>query len=200
MIDFKKESIDIDTDKRDIADLCNMCGKCCRSIVTEHTHQELVEMAKKDEREAKIFIDFFKKYDSIEDARKVVPDQVEQVLKLKKEKNREDLDKVSFYYCSYIDDENKCTIHLERPLCCRMAPVDGWSAMPPGCGYEGWQFEERERIKQTVRSFKEELYRAEMTLKPTDLMEGLNGMTVEEFKTQVNEKLEAFNRFGAKNW
>lgn len=199
MIEFKHEQISQDTDNRDIADLCNMCGKCCRAIVTDFSHKELQQMAKENKREAKVFVDFFKKYDTIEDAKKAVPDQIEQVIKIKSEESQEAVDKLSFYYCDYIDTENKCTIHKERPLCCRMAPLDGWAAMPPGCGYEGWQFEQREKIKATVRGLKEALYRAELLLNPEDTIEEIN-MTLNDFKADVTEKIKIFDRYGAQDW
>ena len=53
MIDFRKEQQETDTDSREIANLCRMCGKCCLAIATAYTHDELIEMAKKDEKEAK---------------------------------------------------------------------------------------------------------------------------------------------------
>lgn len=199
MIDYKKEKHQIDTDSRNIADLCIMCGKCCLAIATEYTYEELVEMTKKDEKEAKVFVDFFKRYDSIADAKKVFPDVVDRVLQHKKVSQDAQGDEVPFYYCAKIAPDKKCTIHLDRPLCCRMAPKDGWTLMPPKCGYTGWQFEEKERIKENIRSLKEKIYEIE-TLEGSDaFVEELN-MTLKDMKAHVDEKTKPFERYGAKGW
>lgn len=199
MIDYKKEQQQNDTDSREIANLCLMCGKCCLAIATSYTHEELIEMSKKDEKEAKIFVDFFKRYDSIADARKVVPDQVNQILRHKK--LPEDLQgtEVPFYYCEKISANKKCTVHQDRPICCRIAPTDGWALMPPKCGYTGWQFEEKERIKQNIRSLKEKIYEIETLEGPDAFIEELN-ISLKDFKKQVEQKIEPFARYGAKGW
>lgn len=198
-MDYKKEQQEKDTDSREIANLCLMCGKCCLAIATEYTHEKLIEMANKDEKEAKIFVDFFKRYDSIADARKVVPDQVNQILRHKK--LPEDLQgtEIPFYYCEKITSDKKCTIHNDRPLCCRYAPLDGWALMPPKCGYTGWQFVEKERIKQNIRSLKEQIYEIETLGGPDAVVDEL-GITLKEFKEQVAKKIEPFERYGAKGW
>lgn len=198
VMDYKKGQSN-DTDARGIADLCLGCGKCCLAVVTPYTHEELVEMAKKDEQEAKIFVDFFKRYESIAAARKVVPDQVNQVLRHKK--LPEDLvgNEVQFYYCDKITDDLRCTMHADRPACCRLAPADGWALMPPKCGYTGWQCEEKERIKQNIRSLKEKIYEIETLEGPDAFIDELN-MSFKEFKEQVSKKIESFARYGAKGW
>jgi len=199
MMDYRKEQQSNDTDMREIADLCRMCGKCCEAIATIFTHEEIIEMAKKDEKEAKIFVDFFKRYDTIADARKVVPDQVNQILRHKN--LSEDLQgtEVPFYYCDKITPDKKCTIHNERPICCRIAPADAWALMPPKCGYSGWQFLEKERIKQNIRSLKEKIYEIETLEGPQAFVDELN-ISFKEFKEQVEHKIKSFERYGAKGW
>ncbi|MEI8377943.1 MAG: YkgJ family cysteine cluster protein [bacterium] len=199
MIDYKKDQQETDTDSREIANLCQMCGKCCLAIVTAYKHEELIEMSKNDEKEAKIFVDFFKRYDSIADARKVVPDQVNQVLRHKNLSEDLQGDEVQFYYCEKITADNKCTIHKDRPLCCRIAPVDGWTLMPPKCGYTGWQAQEKERIKQNIRSLKEKIYEIETLEGPDAFVEELN-ISLKEFKEQIEKKTASFARYGAKGW
>lgn len=199
ILDFIKETIAIDTDTRGTEDLCLMCGKCCKAVATSYKHEELVEMAKDKQKEAQVFVDFFKKYNTIDDARKIVPDQVEQVLDIRKKKG-ENIEEASFYYCNYVDENNMCTMHSERPLCCRTAPGNGWSLMPPECGYEGWQFEEREKLKATIRVLKENLHEVEALYGDDDKIPDMKDTTVRQFRTIVKEKIGFFKAYGSEKW
>ena len=76
--------------------LCKMCGKCCKAITTPYSHEELVELAKKGQEEARVFIEIFKKYDSIEAARAAVPDHVDNILQIMKRNKDFDISKVTF--------------------------------------------------------------------------------------------------------
>jgi len=157
-IEYNKEQQKNDTDSRNIANLCLMCGKCCRAIATDYTHEELIEMSKEHKHEAHIFIDFFKQYDCIADARKDVPDKVKIYLEQKNVPADAQGNEMTFYYCDKLNPNNSCSIHKDRPICCRTAPKDGWVLMPPGCGYTGWQVIEKERIKENIRTLKEKIY------------------------------------------
>jgi len=199
MTDYKKESCQNDTDSRKIADLCLGCGKCCEAVVTEFELEELIEMAKKDEREAKIFVHFFKRYDTIADARKVVPDQVAQVLAHKEIDENAQGKEVQFYYCDKITKDKKCTMYNDRPICCRTAPAHGWTLMPPKCGYTGWQFGERERIKKSVRLMKEKIYEIE-TLEGSDAFVEDLSMSLKDLKADVNKKIQPFKNYGSERW
>ncbi len=198
-MDYKKSYNEKDTDGRSIADLCRMCGQCCRAIATEFTHEELIKMSKNNEKEAKIFVEFFKQYKNIEEVKKIAPEHVKQVLKHKYISEDSVGNEVSFYYCEKISPDNKCSIHTERPICCRRAPQDGWAVMPPGCGYAGWQLEERERIKSNIRSMKEKIYEIEMLEGENAFIEELN-MSLKDLKKFVEEKSEPFRKYGSKGW
>lgn len=198
-MDFKKNHNEKDTDGRNLADLCRMCGQCCQAIATDFSYEELLEMSQKDEKEAKVFIDFFKQYGSIEEVRKIAPEHVKQVLKHKHLSESLSGNEVSFYYCEKMLPDKKCSIHTQRPICCRMAPKDGWSLMPPGCGYAGWQYEERERIKSNIRSMKEQIYEIE-TLEGSDAFIEESNISLKDLKKFVEEKSEPFNKFGSKGW
>jgi Fe-S-cluster containining protein len=178
--------------------LCKTCGRCCKSITTSYTYEQLKEMAEEGQEEAKVFIEIFKTYSSIEEARKVDPDQIDQVLSVLKDNEAVPLDQVTFYYCPNLTDENKCSFYEQRPGCCRRAPKHGWSAMPPGCGFEGWQFEQREKHKKMVRIIKEHLYMVEC-LSPDGKVPGRD-MTVEEFRTIIQKKIEPWKKFGSELW
>jgi len=179
--------------------LCKMCGRCCKAIVPEYSHAELEKLSQEGDDEASVFVNFFKRYDSLESAKKVVPEHIEQIIReLTHQKKDLDVNGLNFYYCPHITNENKCSIHLKRPECCRRAPRHGWSLMPPGCGFEGWQFELRERVKKNIRSLKEYLYEKEMLIGEGQIPE--QNMTVAELKKIVDQKINDWERYGAKYW
>jgi len=178
--------------------LCKICGKCCKSITTNHTHEKLQKMAADGSESARVFIDIFKPFASIEEAKKVVPDQIDQILAELAQAEGFDINEITFYYCPHVNEENKCGIYETRPECCRRAPVHGWSCMPPGCGFEGWQFEEREKIKQKIRKIKEYYIAAEATAE--NGMVADKDMSVEELGKLVEAKLRPYEKYGSIFW
>ncbi len=180
-------------------ELCDTCGRCCKSITTFNTYEELKQMAKEDKEEAWVFVDFFKRYPSIEEARKVVPEQVDQVIKELSYNKDFDLNTLSFYYCPHVTDDGLCSVYETRPYCCRVAPRHGWSLMPPGCGFEGWQFEEREKIKASIRYLKEYLQRIELVYNEDEIVPGRD-MTVKELRDMLTKKIEPWERYGSLFW
>ncbi len=179
--------------------LCLMCGKCCKAITTPYTHEELVQLANDGQDEAKVFVEIFKRYNSIDEARLAVPDHVENILNnLKAASSNFDESKISFYYCPYLTDDNKCSIHATRPDCCRRAPRNGWSLFPPNCGFKGWQFQQKERVKANVRKIKEYIVELEQ-LEPTTFLPNRN-MTVAEFISVLEEKMKPWEKYGSKYW
>ena len=147
--------------------LCNMCGKCCKAITTPYSWEELVELAKQGQEEAKVFVEVFVRYDSVDEARAAVPD-------------------------------NKCAIHATRPDCCRRAPRNGWSLFPPGCGFKGWQFMQKEKVKASVRALKE--YLLELELLPEDEVLPEKGKTVKQMKDFIKQKIKPWEKYGALYW
>ena len=179
--------------------LCKMCGKCCKAITTTYTHEQLVQFVQEGQEEARVFVEIFKRYDSIDDARKVVPDHVENVLNQLRKSNPDfDESKVSFYYCPHLTEDNLCSIHSTRPDCCRRAPRNGWSLFPPGCGFKGWQFLQKERVKSSVRGLKEVL--ADLSLLPDDYFLQDRNMTVAELRQFIQDKIKPWEKYGAGFW
>lgn len=179
--------------------LCNMCGKCCRAITTPYTYDELVQLAQEGQEEAKVFVEIFKKYPTLEDAKKAVPDHVENILNQLRSSNPDfDESSVTFFYCPHLDADNKCSIHATRPDCCRRAPRNGWSLFPPGCGFKGWQFQQRERVKSSVRKLKE--YLMELDVLDDDILIPGRGKTAGEMKAFIKEKIKPWEKYGAKFW
>lgn len=178
--------------------LCKMCGKCCRSITTNLSHEELKALAEKGSDEARVFVEIFKPFAGIEEAKKVVPEQIEQILKELEQSESFDINKVTFYYCPHIQDDNKCGIYECRPECCKRAPTGPWACMPPGCGFEGWQFEEAEKIKKKIRKLKEYLITAEAVAED-GMIPGKN-MSVEQLREFVNQKIKPYEKYGSLYW
>ncbi len=185
------------TDSR--PDLCHKCGKCCKSATTFHPYRKLQEMAEAGEEEAIAFLSVFKPFASIEEARKAVPEQVEQVLKVVAERNDMSVEDVTFYYCPYVTEDGICSIYERRPRCCRDAPYNGWAAMPPGCGYEGWQFRQREAHKSTIRKLKEVQFQME-NLSDDGIHVPSRKMTLEQLRASVSEAMEPWLKFGSSQW
>ena len=180
------------------AELCLKCGKCCKTIVSEIPAAKLADMAKNNEEEAKVFFNIFKPYESIEDAAKVNEEHVKEIVtKFKKDKSL-NVKQLTFYHCPYLSEENLCTIYPHRPECCKRAPINGWSLFPKGCGYEGWQFLQRERHKVQIRKLKEFLYELNTTVKEKDKI--ILGMPIQELKNKIIEKILEYERFGVENW
>lgn len=183
-----------------LPDMCHKCGKCCRSATTYNSYSKLKEMVEAGEQEAIDFLEIFEPYDSIEDARQVEPDQVEQVLKVIETRDDMNVEDVTFYHCRYVSPEGLCTIYERRPRCCREAPAHGWSVMPPGCGFEGWQFEQREKQKRMIRDLKTSAYIMEQ-MSPDGIHHPVRPeTTLEDLKNTVDEKLKPWKTFGSDYW
>ena len=179
--------------------LCNMCGKCCKAITTPYTYEELVELANQGQEEARVFVEIFVRYNSVDEARAAVPDHVENILRqLRKNSPNLDESKVTFYYCPHLTEDNKCSVHATRPDCCRRAPRNGWSLFPPDCGFKGWQFQHKEKVKFSVRKLKE--YLLELELLPDDFVLIERNKTVKEMKDFIKNKIKPWQKYGADLW
>jgi Fe-S-cluster containining protein len=183
-----------------LPDLCHKCGKCCRSATTYNSHDKLLEMVERGDKEAIDFLEIFEPYRSIEDARLVEPQQVEQVLKVVADRSDMNVADVTFYHCRYVTPEGLCGIYERRPRCCREAPGNGWSAMPPGCGFEGWQFEQREMQKRMIRDLKTSTYIMEQ-MSPDGVRHPVRPeTTLEDLRQLVADKIRPWKQFGAEYW
>ncbi|MBK8191195.1 MAG: YkgJ family cysteine cluster protein [Vampirovibrionales bacterium] len=189
-----------DETRADLPDFCHKCGRCCRSATTYAPYEELQEMAARGEAEAIEFLSIFQPYETLEDARAAVPDQVDQVLR--EAEHNPDLQgkKLTFYHCRYVTPEGLCGIYETRPRCCREAPAHGWSVMPPGCGFEGWQFLQREKQKRAIRDLKTSAYVIEQ-MSPDGKTHPLRPeTTLDELRAMVQKSIRPWKRFGADYW
>ncbi len=183
----------------DRPDLCHKCGRCCRSATTFNSYKRLLEMVEEGNQEAIDFLEIFEPFPSLDEARKVVPEQVERVIEIVKEREDMKLEELTFYHCRYVTEEGLCGIYERRPRCCKDAPYNGWSVMPPGCGFEGWQFEQREKQKADIRKLKEVQFQMEM-LSPDGVHMPTRNMTLDDLRASINEAIAPWKNYGSEHW
>ncbi len=180
-------------------ELCLMCGRCCRVATTSTPYDELLKLQEAGDYGACEFLRVFVPYSSIEEARSVDARIVDNIINLKKIDGVYDEQKMTFYRCKYITDDNLCPIYEERPELCKHCPSTPWSIVPPDCGFEGWLFMEREKAKERVRKAKEELYELKLLRqKNSNDEEILKKIASVEHKLQTTIGL--YNRYGSADW
>lgn len=64
--------------------------------------------------------------------------------------------------------------------------------------FQGWQFQQKERVKSTVRKLKEYILELEL-LSPDTVIENKN-MTASELIDFIKEKIKPWEKYGAKYW
>lgn len=178
--------------------LCKMCGKCCRVVTTSTPYSKLQQLAASGDEGARDFLSIFLPYDSIEAAKAVHSDVVENIINLLSQDNNYNEAETTFYYCKYLQDDNLCSNYENRPTLCRHCPSSPWVIVPPGCGFEGWLFAKREEDKQKVRRAKEELLELKLLRKRTTNQESLDKISAVEQKLQRN--IDLYKKYGSDNW
>ena len=133
---------------------------------------------------------FFKKYNSISELDDKKKKYIEAVSSFMKKE-------VEIWYCPHIDEQNRCTIYEDRPSFCRSYPKNGWIVTPPGCGYKGWQYEQREKQKKIIRKLKEQLLILK-TNASNNFQDDI--IIVKELEEKILEKIAKYKKYGADNW
>lgn len=183
-----------------LPDFCHKCGKCCKSATTYNSYEKLKELVDQGDPEATDFLSIFKPYPSVEAARAVVPEQVDQVIEIVNSRDDMNIEDLTFYYCEHVTEEGMCGIYDRRPRVCREAPSHGWSAMPPGCGFEGWQFDQREGQKRMIRDLKTNAYILEQ-MSPDGIHHPIRPeTTLEEMRSMIADKIKPWKTFGSEHW
>jgi len=172
-----------------------MCGKCCKTVTTSVSYETLLDWKKQGEEGAISFLEIFEPYLSIDEAKKDSPDTVENIIKYIKDPSQ--LEKLTFYRCKHLLENNLCRIYNDRKELCKVFPSTPWAVVPPGCGYEGWLFQEREKIKQKIRKEKEELLSLKILLKNAtpEYSEKIN-ILIEN----INSHIKALSKYGSADW
>lgn len=178
--------------------LCHMCGKCCRVVTTSLSYAELKQMEQDGDKGAVDFLSLFVPYDSIESARNVDAGVVDNIINRLKSDGSFDEKKITFYGCKYLQDNNLCSRYETRLDLCKHCPSTPWSVVPPGCGFEGWLFWQREEIKQKIRKSKEELLELKLLRMRTKNENTLQKINIVEHKIQRG--IDFYKKYGSENW
>lgn len=123
--------------------LCRQCGQCCRVVCFKGglSYDELIDEIKNENNPdityiegIKDFLTLFRPYRTNEEAMKNNPSFVE---KFKKRIKNYNPNKQYFYCCKFLDDNNRCLIHEDRPTLCRLYPLPHERTIfYDNCGYE----------------------------------------------------------------
>ena len=178
--------------------LCHMCGKCCRVVTTSLSYAELKQMEQAGDKGAVDFLSLFVPYDSIESARNVDAGVVDNIINRLKSDGSFDEKEITFYGCKYLQDNNLCSRYETRLDLCKHCPSTPWSIVPPGCGFEGWLFWQREEIKQKIRKSKEELLELKLLRMRTKDENTLQKINIVEHKIQRG--IDFYKKYGSENW
>lgn len=178
--------------------LCHMCGKCCRVVTTSLSYAELKQMEQDGDKGAVDFLSLFVPYDSIESARNVDAGVVDNIINRLKSDGSFDENGITFYGCKYLQDNNLCSRYETRLDLCKHCPSTPWSIVPPGCGFEGWLFWQREEIKQKIRKSKEELLELKLLRMRTKDENTLQKIDIVEHKIQRG--IDFYKKYGSENW
>lgn len=179
-------------------ELCHMCGRCCRVVTTSKTYAELKQLEAQNDEGARDFLKIFIPYSSIEAAREVDKELVNNIIEQLTEDGNYCESTMTFYGCKYLLDDNMCSIYEERPALCRHCPSTPWAIVPPGCGFEGWLFMKREEDKQKVRKAKEDFLELQLFKKKTNDPEVLKKIASVENKIQ--HTIDNYKKYGSENW
>ena len=178
-------------------DLCLMCGKCCRVVTTAIPYDELLKLAKEGDIYAKEFLEIFLPYPSIDEARKAGDDIVENILSHLRN-DEKSVENLTFYYCKYLQKDNKCGRYEDRMTLCKHFPSSPWAIIPPGCGFAGWLFLKREEAKQRVRKAKEELLDLQVLKTKLLKKDALEKLDLVEKK--LSKTIELYKKYGSYDW
>lgn len=128
---------------------CCSLGACCKGASPSVPFYELWEKAKNGEEFARGFFSIMVPHASHEEARKIVPGLVDRTIKAAKgsEKFTDIENDLVFYQCRYLEN-NRCSVHEDRPQFCRDYPDTPYVVMAPGCAFEGWQKECKSKMDQ----------------------------------------------------
>ncbi len=178
--------------------LCRMCGLCCRVATTTTPYKKLKEMAAAGDKGAIDFLSVFEPYPSIDAARNVSAETVDNVIKNLKEDGNYYEEDMTFYKCKYLGDDNLCQRYNNRLLLCKHFPASPWAIVPPGCGYEGWLFMKREETKQKIRKVKEELLELQL-LKKKAFSPDIQ-LKISAVEKKMLNTIDIHKKHGSENW
>lgn len=178
------------------ARLCKRCGRCCKTSTTAVPYEELLKMKAEGDEGAIDFLEIFEPYPSIDAARQDSPDTVDNIIGYIN--NPSDMEKLTFYRCKHLLENNLCAKYEDRPELCDAFPASPWAVVPPECGYEGWLFQQREKIKQNIRKQKEILLQLKIFLKTAKEEADINKINANIEKIEQN--IQKYSKYGSAKW
>lgn len=179
-------------------ELCKMCGRCCQMSTTSKSYEELKSLAESGDKGALDFLEIFEPYDSVEQAREIDSDTVDNIISMLSLDGKLDEKNLTFYHCRYLKEDNLCSIYTERKDLCKHFPSSPWAIVPPKCGFEGWLFAKREEIKQKVRKEKEELVELNLLKEKTTDASSLD--KIELVIQKINRNIDMYAKYGSRDW
>ena len=168
--------------------LCKMCGKCCRVVTASLPYDELKKRASEGDKESLEFLELFEPIESIEAAKSVDREIVENI---------PDYENRTFYTCRFLDG-NLCSRYENRLGVCKRFPNSPWAIIPPGCGFDGWLFAEREKIMKYVRNLKEEKLEYQIMLKHSSDVKQIEKL--QKLINLIDSNINLFAKYGSDKW
>ena len=113
---------------------CNCCGACCKLAVSEYSYNQLKQRAMKGDKFSEDFVSVFVPFEKEEDAKAINPEYFELLNELVD-------DRVYYYYCPKLGEDNLCTIYENRPNICKEFPHNPLKLLPSECSFNAWKDE-----------------------------------------------------------
>lgn len=113
---------------------CKKTGTCCRLACSKFGYEELKQKAQSGDDYARQFVSVFVPYPNIDEPEVIFPDYVQLV-----HRSLDKDEKLYFYHCPHVSNDNLCTIYENRPQICRDFPHDVLAILPYNCGYYHWK-------------------------------------------------------------
>ena len=138
---------------------CKGTGQCCNTASPSTPSVKLIEKARYGDDFARDFFTIFTPYTSIEEAKKINKKGVERSLEhCRKPDSQIKPENIIFYHCNYLSADNLCLIYEDRPQLCRDFPDSPFIVFAPGCAFEEWGKECRQKyveLKSKLESLKQ---------------------------------------------
>ena len=112
---------------------CIKCGACCKLAVSPYSYVQLKQRAMKGDKFSEEFVSVFIPYETEEEAKAVNPEYFALLNRLVED------DKIYYYHCPKIDENNLCTIYENRPSICKNFPHNPLKLLPSMCSYNEWK-------------------------------------------------------------
>lgn len=112
---------------------CNKCGACCKLAVSQYSYEQLKQRAMRGDKYSEEFISVFVPFKSEEEAKAVNPEYFELLNQLVED------DKIYYYYCPKLGEDNLCTIYENRPSICKDFPYNPLKLLPSECSFNEWK-------------------------------------------------------------